>query len=423
MSGAALVRYLGSLELAGGDHDGEAFSVLPWERRFVLGAFGTDGDAALSVARGNGKSALVAGLACGVVDPGGPLHGNRREVVVVASSFQQSRIIFEDVLAMLRARFPGFREQFRTQDSAQLASVEHRGSGARVRCIGSDPRRAHGLRPFLVLADEPAQWPPSTGEKMIAALRTGLGKVPGSRLIALGTRPDSSDHWFAKALGAGGEGYAQTHAARPDDPPFALATIRRANPSWGHLPSLRKRVLAEREDARRDVASLQSWRALRLNMGVSDVAESFLVEADAWLAAERGEDLPEARGPVVWGIDLGTTAASSAVSGYWPETGRLEAFAAFPEVPDLGARGLADGVGSLYRQMAGRNELLQLGRFTSRRAGATHGGPGALRYAGAAITSDRWREGELARGSGQGADTTRAAVVSGARDSRTARRT
>ena len=230
---------------------------------------------------------------------------------------------------------------------------------------------------------------------MIAALRTGLGKVPGSRLIALGTRPDSSDHWFAKALGAGGEGYSQTHAARPDDPPFALATIRRANPSWGHLPSLRKRVLAEREDARRDVASLQSWKALRLNMGVSDVAESFLVEADAWLAAERGaEDLPEARGPVVWGIDLGTTAASSAVSGYWPETGRLEAFAAFPEVPDLGARGLADGVGSLYRQMAGRNELLQLGRFTSDvRALLTE----ALERFGmpVAITSDRWREGEL----------------------------
>ena len=142
MSGAALVRYLGSLQLAGGDHDGEAFEVLPWERRFVLGAFGTDGDAALSVARGNGKSALVAALAVAVVDPGGPLHGNRREVVCVASSFQQSRIIFEDVLAMLRARFPGFREQFRTQDSAQLASVEHRGSGARVRCIGIRPAAA-----------------------------------------------------------------------------------------------------------------------------------------------------------------------------------------------------------------------------------------------------------------------------------------
>ena len=58
----------------------------------------------------------------------------------------------------------------------------------------------HGLRPLLVLADEPAQWPPSSSEAALAALRTGLGKFPGSRLIALGTRPDDDAHWFARML-------------------------------------------------------------------------------------------------------------------------------------------------------------------------------------------------------------------------------
>ena len=393
-AGRALVEYLGGLEMAGGDRDGEPFEVLGWERRFLLGAFRGAGDAALSVARGNGKSALVAGIACAVVDPGGPLHGRRREVVCVASSFQQSRIIFEDVLAMLRARFPELRQTFRIQDSANTATLEHRGTGARVRCIGSDPKRAHGLRPLLVLADEPAQWPPSTGEKMVAALRTGLGKVPGSRLIALGTRPAGSDHWFGRALEGGG-GYAQVHAARPDDGPFAMRSIRRANPSWDHLPSLRARVLQEREDARKDVSALQSWKALRLNLGVPDTAESVLVEAAKWLAAEREpEDLPEARGPCCWGVDLGTTAASSAVSAYWPETGRLQSFAAFPEVPGLGERGLADGVGMLYVQMAERGELLTLGRYTADVSALT---AEALERYGAprTIAADRWREGDL----------------------------
>ena len=46
-------------------------------------------------------------------------------------------------------------------------------TGARVRCIGSDPRRAHGLAPVLVLADEPAQHPETTGERMVAALTHG----------------------------------------------------------------------------------------------------------------------------------------------------------------------------------------------------------------------------------------------------------
>ena len=71
--------------------------MLPWEARFIRGAWRGAGDSALSVGRGNGKSALVAALGCAVVDPAGPLGGRRREVIAVAASFEQSRIIFEDV--------------------------------------------------------------------------------------------------------------------------------------------------------------------------------------------------------------------------------------------------------------------------------------------------------------------------------------
>ena len=236
--GAQVVDYLSSLVLSGGDCDGEYMTVLPWERRFVLGAFRQSGDSALSVARGNGKSALVAGIASAVVDPAGPLHGNRREVVVVAASFEQSRIIFEDVLAFLSERYDlSRRDRWRKQDSTSRATIEFRQTGARVRCIGSHPGRAHGLRPFLALLDEPAQWDHAKADRMLQAIRTGLGKSPGSRLVALGTRPADEAHWFARALVSAP--YSQTHAARPDDPPFQLRTIRRANPSLDHLPSLR----------------------------------------------------------------------------------------------------------------------------------------------------------------------------------------
>ena len=57
----ALIDYIETLTMVGGDHDGEPFVLLPWERRFIRGAFGVDGDAAVSVSRGNGKSAVVAG--------------------------------------------------------------------------------------------------------------------------------------------------------------------------------------------------------------------------------------------------------------------------------------------------------------------------------------------------------------------------
>ena len=67
----ALVDYLGGLKLHGGDHDGAPLVVLPWERRMIRGVFRQPGDGALTVARGNGKSAIVAGIAAAVVDPAG----------------------------------------------------------------------------------------------------------------------------------------------------------------------------------------------------------------------------------------------------------------------------------------------------------------------------------------------------------------
>ena len=100
-----IIAFLEGLHLAGGDHDLEPFKVLDWERAFIKGAFAEGAEvSALSIARGNGKSCLLAGVAASGVSHGGPLQGNRREIVCVASSFMQARIIFEDVLAMEKKR-------------------------------------------------------------------------------------------------------------------------------------------------------------------------------------------------------------------------------------------------------------------------------------------------------------------------------
>ena len=386
-----LADYIAGLTLAGGDHDGQPFEVLGWERRFLRGAFAQPGDAGLSVARGNGKSALLAAVASAVVDPAGPLTGRRREVVCCAASFEQSRVIFEDVLTFIGGRYDlGDRLRWRRQDSANRATLEHRPTGARVRCIGSDPSNAHGLRPALVLADEPAQWPPATSARMVAALRTGLGKTPGSRLIALGTRPADELHWFARLLESAP--YAQVHAARPDDPPFRLRTWRRANPSLDHLPSLLAQLRTEAVDARRDPDALASFKALRLNLGTADVARSSLLEAERWTEAE-ALGAPEGSGGYVLGLDLGTSAAMSAAAAYW-RSGRLDAFAVFPARPNLAERGLADGVGGLYQRMAERSELLVAGQRVSDPVAMLRE---ALRRWGApaAVVADRWREAEL----------------------------
>ena len=347
--------YLSGLTVSQGRLAGQAFTVLPWQRRFVRGAFvGAVQSAALSVARGNGKTALLSGIAAATLD--GPLMVPRGETVIVASSFEQARIAFEHVLAFMGDKLEG--REWRVWDTAQQARIEHKLTGARVRCVGSDPRRAHGLAPVLVLADEPAQWPETTGERMVAALRTAAGKQPHSRFVALGTRPADAEHWFAKML-AGGADYSQTHATRPGDPKFQRRTWAKANPSMAHMPDLLAAIRNEARQAREDPSLLASFDALRLNLGTEDAAVSTLLDAGLWQKIE-GE--AEMVGPATWGVDLGTSAAQSAVAAYWPKTGALACLAAFPVEPTLAERELRDGVGRLYSECSRRGELLTLGR-------------------------------------------------------------
>ena len=256
--------------------------------------------------------------------------------------------------------------------------------------MGSDPRRAHGLAPVLVLADEPAQWPESTGERMVAALRTAAGKQPHSRMVALGTRPADESYWFAKML-SGGADYSQCHACRADDSKFNKRTWAKANPSLAHMPDLLDTLRKEAKQAKTDPALLAAFDALRLNLGTMDTEASLLLEAGTWQAVEGDA---ERRGTCVWGIDLGTSAAQNAVAAYWPESGRLESFAAFPSVPTLAERGLRDGVGSLYVQCAGHGELMAIGQHAVEISGLL---AEALKRFGrpSLIVADRWREAEL----------------------------
>ena len=386
--GRDLVRYVASLTISQGQGSGEAFVVLPWEGRFLRGAFGVAGDAALSVARGNGKSTLTAAVADAVLR--GPLGQPRAEAVVCASSFDQARVIFDHVLSF--GPYREDRSRWRVQDSANRAAIECRETGARLRCIGSDPRRAHGLAPALVLADEPAQWPRTTGEAMLAALRTGLGKVPGSRLIALGTRADDDSHWFGRMLAGVGTDYAQCHAAREKDPKFHRRTWKRANPSLDFMPHLEARIRKEAAEAKQDPALMAAFCALRLNQGVADTEQQHLLDPGTWARVEL--DVLEPEGRYVLGLDLGGSAAMSSAAGYWPQCGRLEAVAVFSEQPALLERGMADGVGRLYVDMHARGELFTAGQYVADvRALLAE----CLRRWGppAALTADRYREAEL----------------------------
>ena len=371
---------------------GQPFKLFPWQRRFLRGAFGQPDDAALTLGRGGGKTTFIAALAAACVD--GPLAEPNAESLIVASSFDQGLICWRHILRLLAPVLErdgqGRKGRWRVQDSANRATLEDRNTGAMLRVLGSDPKRLHGAAPRLLIGDELAQWPPGQIDAMLSALETSRGKISDSRALWIGTRPAAPEHPFERYL-RGGVGYSQIHAALPADAPFQRKTWKKANPGLDGLPDLESIIRREAAAARRDPARLASFKALRLNLGTSDVERQYLLSAEVWREIE-GQ--AEREGRCFWGVDLGTSAAQSAVAAYWPDTGRLECLAAFPSIPSLAERGQADGVGPLYTECARRGELLTLGENAA--------DVGALLSAALdrfgppkQVASDRWREAEL----------------------------
>ena len=348
-----LAAYIEGLTLTQGRFAGQPFHLARWQKTFIRGAFKPDvADAALTVGRGIGKTTFTAAIGCAAID--GPLILPRAESIVIASSFEQAMICFRTALAFLTAKYGDLRGKFRLQDSVNRASVTDRESGAMLRLIGSDPARAHGLAPALVVADELAQWPAGNIGRMLSALETSRGKLERTTMLWLGTRPATSAHPF-EAMLEGGADYSQKHFAPMEDNPFSIRTWRKANPGLDNLPDLLKAIRGEAARAKKDADKLAQFRALRLNQGTSDVVERFVLNASTW---EKIESADAAMiGKYALGVDLGASASMSALSGYWPDTGALRVLGMFPEHPSLEERGLSDGVGELYTRAAAIGEL------------------------------------------------------------------
>ena len=384
-------EYIESLTITQGEHAGQAFNLLPWERKFIKGAFkGSVETAALSIGRGNGKTCFCGAIGAAALS--GPLAQPRAEIVLIASSFPQAKIAFDHIKAFVA---PAITPRWRISDNAQRAVITTP-EAVTLKAMASDPRRAHGLAPSLILMDEPSQWPESSADRMLAALTTSTGKIPDARIIALGTLPEDEGHWFYRWAMKGEADYSQVHTAKPESKPFQRRSWALANPSMAYNTALADTIGKHAVRAKKSDSEMQSFRALRLNQGTTDTQKPVLLTPDEWRACEVPHiaNLPPAKGPLVFGVDLGSGAAMSAVTAYYPKTGRLMTIAAFPAIPTLEERGAKDGVGDRYVKMAEKGELITAGNRTvdvselMAYAFGTFGIPTIM-------VADRWREGEL----------------------------
>ena len=285
----------------------------------------------------------------------GPLAVPGGMVLVVSASFAQAKTVFGDVVNYLRPIFEAEPERWRVLDSTSTAHIEDRLTGSALRCIGSDPARAHGYRSLYAILDEPNDWPPVWADKLYTSLRSGLGKLPGSRLIALGTRAGAG-HWFDRLCG-GKADYCQVHSAKPDADVLDADAWLAGNPSLPFMPDLRQTVAKEAAAAAADPALVPSFRARRLNTGGGDTVEDVLVTDAAWQRCVQGEQAERDGGCAV-GIDIGGSTSMTTAAVLWPLTGRLELYAGLPAVPAIAERERLDQVpADTYARMIRRGEL------------------------------------------------------------------
>ena len=334
-----------------------------WQEDFLDAITDDISTAGLSVARGNGKTTLLAALALYY------LHAARlhhQQIVVVASSMEQGRILFDAAMEMMTTEE---RMELQISNTIQNSSMINPITGMKLKVVASDPKRAHGLRNVVVaILDEPAQWPANQRDAMYAAIKTSLGKVPNSKLIAIGTQSKDSTHWFQRGLAKEFE-VRRTYAPQkdkngeiPDSYALTRKAVLEANPSCkrGGMPDLLKQVMREMAEAKESEFAIPQFKALRLNLGVSEIHEEFLVSPSAWfdLAEETPEmEMNSGRLSCVWGIDLGGTKAMSAVACYAYRKDYLDAVAQFPGKPDLEERGRLDGVEGRYLRMWRQGDL------------------------------------------------------------------
>ena len=360
------IRFLESLTVPEGPQAGKPVKLAPYQKRFVRGALADDVNVAcLSIARGNGKSALSAGLALGAL-LGVWDRQPRREVLIAARSRDQARVAYNLALGFVEGLPEELREQLRIRRNPRLEiEFDGDGGGHLLRAIAADGKSALGTAPTLALCDERSFWRADHGDDLEHAILSGLGKRRGKALIISTSAPDDL-HPFSVWLDSPGPGvYTQEHRAPPGLPADDLASLLEANPGAKH--GIGSSIEWLQAQARRAIArggsTLTSFRLLNRNERVSGETRDCLLTIDEWLACETA-DLPPRDGEVVIGIDLGGAASMTAVCFYWAASGRLEALASFPSEPGLAARGATDGVSGRYVEMHERGELSVLGART-----------------------------------------------------------
>jgi phage terminase large subunit-like protein len=298
-----------------GKHIGLPMVLRPFQKRWILAVYDNPArthTGVLSIARKNGKTALIAAiLLAHLVGPEAVLNS---QIVSGAMSKEQAAVVFELAVKMVELS-PALVPLVKIFPSGKKLLGLHR--NVLYRALAAEGKTAHGLSPILAIIDEMGQVVGPT-DKFIAAIETAQGAYDNPLMLIISTQAPTDNDMLSQIIDAQeaandprvvchvysapiyvkdaitGE---DTEEEVPLDDPAGMAA---ANPALGDFRSL--------EDVQRQCKKAMAipsfepeYRNLILNQRVEAVAP--FVPRSIWMA---NGAVPEqrARRRVYGGLDL-----------------------------------------------------------------------------------------------------------------------
>ena len=287
---------------------------------------------------------------------------------------------------------------WRRSDSIANTRILHRPTGGIIQVRASTERALHGGRYWIAVLDEAAQFHPGRASESARALITGLGKLPGSRIIAISTRSMRPGSWWADLIDGGtipDEGIlVHDYTAPTDIDPYTDEAVMAANPGYPVFPDPDV-IRMEQKQARRNIRNEIAYRTYRLNQG--EQAEAGLVET--LIPAADYEQCTTTQAPTIeggytLGIDLGRDRSLTSLIAV-DEAGTVDHLSIVGTPPTIGDRDREAGADGALHKAHRDGELIAVRtRFPEPEhvlqiAAERWGQPNAIR-------TDTYRDGELA---------------------------
>lgn len=257
--------------------------------------------AILSIARKNGKTALIAALV--LVHLIGPEAIPNGEIYSAANDREQAAQVFKFAAQIVRAD-PELSSLLRVTDSTKHIACYSNGSF--YKAMSAEAGTKHGLSPSFVIFDELAQ---AKNRELYDVLDTSMGARAEPLFAVISTQSNDPEHILSKLIDDGLSSADPTIVchlyAVPEDCEnvFQPKVWKLANPALGDFRSLKDlKTIADK--AARMPAEEPKFRNLYLNQRVAPTAS--LISRKEWFAC--AGDVEFAPGePVYLALDLSST--------------------------------------------------------------------------------------------------------------------